>query len=390
MRQNAAVMESRRPPLGGIILGFSAFWAGLILLFAAQTTMAIGMDWREALRGSFGLWLPWILVSPGMLMMAVLFPFSNRTWGRTLAIHVLACVAVLFVGGWLSRNVFTQPHPPRPPFPPPGRQGFPPFPGPGGPPPGDPIEAAEQNAAVLGNFLRGCPVGIPLYVTAVLVIGIMNLRRTTLERELQAAELERQLTAARLETLVSQLQPHFLFNTLNTLVSLMSTDPAQAESVVLNLSRLLRATLEARDKPLIPLRQEMELARDYIQIQQARFGEKLVVDQDISAATRQCAIPPLILQPLLENAVKYSAEKNPSGARIVLLTRKMGEKLVVEIEDSGSGSDDVSQAGCGVGLENVRARLKASFPDQKVSCDLIPNEHGGITVRIEMPAMAAH
>jgi len=373
--------DLRRPAFGGIILGFAGFWLALILLFAAQTSMIVGQDWRDALRGALGLWLPWIIVSPCMLAMAIVFPVGQRRWWRWVPLHIVACIAIVFSGGWLARNVFGPP-----PGPLEAAGGPPPGPGqPFPPPPGRPLRPGQVPTE---NLMRGLPVGIPLYVTALLLVGMTNILRTAQEKELRATELERQLAAARLETLQSQLQPHFLFNTLNTLVSLVATDSGQAEAVILHLSRLLRATLEAREKPLISLQKEMALAHDYLEIQRIRFGDKLAVEELADPAARSCAIPPLILQPLLENSVKYALERNPVGARIRLKTQRSAERLVIEVEDSGGGPASAIHTGHGVGLENVRRRLEASFASQPVVFELRPNTLGGITVHIELPAVA--
>lgn len=375
--------ELRRPPLGGIILGFAAFWVALIILFTAQSAVPVE-DWRGPLRGALGLWLPWIFVSPLMLLMAVLLPLGSRPAWQLVLAHLAACSIILFAGGWLSRNVFTPSHD----RPPPGADFLPPRGGPpprqGGERPLPPHLAEDPNS---NNFMRGLPVGVPLYATALLLVSVLRLRRISQDKELQAADLERQLTSARLDALISQLQPHFIFNTLNTLLSLLSTDPAKAEGVVLHLSGLLRATLDARDKPLISLRKEMELAHDYLEIQRARFGEMLQVEEEIDSATMLCAIPPLILQPLLENAIKYALEKNSSGARLRLRTQRIKDKLVVEVEDSGAGQAPVAATGHGTGVGNVRERLRASFPNQEVTFDLFPNELGGVTARLQMPAL---
>lgn len=360
------------PVLGGLVV----FWICLVALFAAQTSMATNQDWQHALRGASGLWLPWIIVSPAMLVMAFLLPLGARPFWQLLPLHLVACTLILFAGGWMSLNIFSPPMGPRP-----GQPGFEPG---RGPRPGGPMHPPPMD-----NLLRSLPVGLPLYVAAVLLVSSLNFRRLSIERQRQAAELEKQLAATRLETLRAQLQPHFLFNTLNMLTSLVHSDPERAEEMLLSLSNLLRATLEAKDKPLIPLRQELNLVRDYLAIQQNRFAERLEVVEEIATATLSCAIPPLLLQPILENAIKHAVERNVGRSRIRLRTERIAEKVVVEIEDTGAGAQSPPANGHGIGVANVRSRLAASYPDREVSFDLLPNEHGGITARLQLPALAA-
>ena len=216
----------------------------------------------------------------------------------------------------------------------------------------------------------------------------MNLRRISLERERHAAELETQLANARLETLRSQLHPHFLFNTLNALMSLIQTDPGKAEEMVLSLSSLLRATLEAKDKPRIPLRDELQLAHDYLFIQELRYGDRLKTSESMAPETLSCTVPPLILQLVLENAIKYAIDRDVAGGTITLRAERLGEKLIIEVEDSGSGRNAEARESHGIGVSNVRARLAASFPGREVSFDLLPNQMGGITARFQLPVTA--
>lgn len=373
--------ERRFPGLGMVCAGFVVFWFLLIALFAAQMSMGGQEPGREFLRDAIVLWMPWILVSPLMILMAYMLPPGSRPGWQWLPAHVAGCLAILFLAGWLDQAISRPEN--LPPESRPGAGGFPPPLPPG--PPGYPPPVPHPRP---GPIEKSIPVGIPLYVAAVVLVGLFHLRRISAEKESRTAELEKQLTAARLETLRSQLQPHFLFNTLNTVASLVHSDPQKAEAVILNLSSLLRATLKAKDKPLIPLRKELKLAQDYLEIQRARHGDQLEVEQDIPESVMSCAIPPLILQPILENAVKFGVNQNPRGGRIRLRAARIGEKIVMEVEDSGSGTHTDSIEGHGVGVSNTRARLAASFPGREVGFDILPNDKGGITVRMQFPAVA--
>jgi hypothetical protein len=435
-------------------MGFVAFWVCLIALFAAQVMLASDQTWPQALRGSLILWVPWVAVSPLMLAAAYLLPIGGTPLVRLIPGHLLVSVALIFMAGWLSRNVLPapdhnaalQPNPagPQPNFygqpqpgldgtmprpddpgygPPPGPNGEPPplgpngerppiygpngelLPGPQGgfrgglrglgPRAGGPNQLGGQQQPLAAgpgrfteamlNLLRTLPVGLPLYLTSLLLVGSMNLHRISLDKERRANELEKQLTDARLETLRSQLHPHFLFNTLNALMNLVHTDQAKAEEMILCLSSLLRATLEAKDKPRIPLRNELQLAHDYLAIQSLRYGERLLTAESLPPETLACTVPPLILQPVLENAIKYAIDRNAAGGTITLRAERLGEKLILEVEDSGAGRNAETRESHGIGVTNVRARLTAAFPGREVSFDLLPNQFGGITARFQLP-----
>jgi hypothetical protein len=434
-------------PLVIIVAGFIAFWVCLVVLFAAQTMLAMAQPWTQAVRGSLILWVPWMAVSPLMLAAAYVLPVGGARLWKFLLGHLLIAVALMFMAGWLSRNVLPAPDhaaqdelaappgsgapanalqapppgggyaAPRPPPlgpdgyplrpgdpgygpPRPGDPGFVPPAGMNGPPPGPyggqpPPEAGpavtegqRRFTATMVNFLRTLPVGLPLYLTSLFLIGSLNLHRISLEKERRTVELERQLTDARIETLRAQLHPHFLFNTLNALMSLVHTDPAKAEEMILCLSSLLRATLEAKDKLRIPLRDELQLAHEYLSIQSLRYGDRLKTLEILPPDTLACAVPPLILQLVLENAIKYAIDRHAAGGTITLRAQRLGEKLIIEVEDSGSGLNAEARESHGIGITNVRARLAASFPGREVNFDLLPNHLGGITARFQLPVTA--
>jgi len=375
------------------LLGYVSFWLILIFLFATQISWAAMQPLPDAVLGSFALWTPWILVSPLMLLMGYLLPPGGVGIWKFIVGHVVACSVLLAAASALAHLL----------PPPPGEAGaplgptdemmendaFPPSLRP-------PITLEERHDRrlppphdnLMPTLEHTLPVGLPLYVSAVLLVGSIKLRRFSLEKERQAQELETQLTTARLQALQLQLQPHFLFNTLNTLTSLVHTDPAKAEEVLLCLSNLLRATLETKDKNLIPFRQELDLVRSYLTVQRARYGARLKVEETIPLDTLACSVPPLLLLPMVENAIKHAVEPHADGATIRLRSERMAESLVVEVEDSGAGRSTATTSGHGVGVANTRGRLAATYPNRKVGFDLIPNHHGGITARFEMPAVA--
>jgi LytS/YehU family sensor histidine kinase len=236
------------------------------------------------------------------------------------------------------------------------------------------------------------------------------------ERERRALLLESNLANARLDALRAQLQPHFLFNSLNAIAALLRRDPRLAEATLLSLSELLRLALRQSERQEIALREELEFVRRYLEIQQTRFGDRLRVEQDIEAAALDCAVPTLLLQPLVENAIRHGLEPDGNAGLVRLTARKQDGRLVLTVEDDGAGfatqaggiSDrkaivlqagpdsspvagspppgarHAARSGTGIGLTNLRARLETLYGTRQ-ALELGPRPGGGVTVRIEIP-----
>src|SRR6266850_3972618 len=177
----------------------------------------------------------------------------------------------------------------------------------------------------------------------------------------RAARLEMQLVQARLDALVGQLQPHFLFNTLHTISAFVLEDPKQANRMITRLSELLRHSFNRERGPLVTLEEELELLDHYVAIQEARFGERLRVTFRVEAGTGAAMVPTLLLQPLVENAIRYGAARPGRVAEIDIAAVRAGERLRLEVRDNGPGVPDggpISRnGGGGVGIANTRARL---------------------------------
>ena len=200
---------------------------------------------------------------------------------------------------------------------------------------------------------------IATYWAVVIAVSALDYHRLYRDRELRAAQLESALASAHLQALQSQLQPHFLFNTLNTIASLIPDDPAAAEEVVEALSELLRAALREAGHFEIPLDREMELLDQYVQIQEARFQDRLRVRVDVQPALGTLLVPPLLLQPLVENAIRHAVAPRESGGALVVRVEQRDAQLRLTVEDDGPGFTAVMNAEerLGIGLANTQARL---------------------------------
>lgn len=227
----------------------------------------------------------------------------------------------------------------------------------------------------------------------------------------RAARLEGQLARSRLVALRSQLRPHFLFNTLNTIGVLVREDPDRAEATIRRLSGLLRQTLERRDTEQVLLAEELSFLERYLDIQRTRYEERLEVEIDVDAETRDLTVPFLILQPLVENAVGHGVDGRPEGGIVIVRARRDGDRLRLSVEDrprtaghgaaagragaavtpdverprvpAGPGGAPASD-GRGTGLTNVRERLRQLFGDEH-RFEAGPRPDGGFTVVLEVP-----
>jgi len=184
------------------------------------------------------------------------------------------------------------------------------------------------------------------------------------DRERKAAELESELSRAQLQVLQAQVNPHFLFNALNTVSSLVEDDPTKTRRVVAQLSSLLRRSLDSSAQTEIPLGEELSFVRQYLSIMQARYGDRLVYAVDLSASVRRASVPAFVLQPIVENAIKHGVSRIAHRGRVRVAARREGDTVILIVEDNGPGvsrCDDVP--GCGVGLAAVRSRLNQMYGD---------------------------
>ncbi|MEY4488734.1 MAG: hypothetical protein RIQ79_1242, partial [Verrucomicrobiota bacterium] len=232
------------------------------------------------------------------------------------------------------------------------------------------------------------PVALFVLMAAQANSAFLGLR----ERERRAAELTASLAEAKLAALQAQLQPHFLFNALNALATVVHRDAAQADEMINNLAELLRRSLNAGKRPEVTLGEELDHLACYLAIERVRFGDRLQVDWRIEDAARPALLPVLALQPILENAVKHGVERRrESVGRIIIAASVEAGRLRVTITDNGPGPDLDSAAvaapvrpGHGIGLANTRARLHALHGDA-AGVTLEPAVGGGCRVTVTLP-----
>ncbi len=199
------------------------------------------------------------------------------------------------------------------------------------------------------------------------------------------------LLKARMDALSAQINPHFLFNTLNTVSSLIRYDPDSARGVVLKLGNILRRLLR-KHETFVPLREELDFLDDYLDIEVARFGrDNLRISKEVDGRTLEAFIPSMLLQPLVENAIKHGLAEKLEGGQISIRTSSLDARLVIEVEDNGAGipEDRMSQVYVdGIGMSNVHERLRVLYGDD-FRMNISSHEGAGTLVRIEVPELVS-
>jgi len=259
------------------------------------------------------------------------------------------------------------------------------------------VRTAMGNAA---QFWRGAaidllswifitlPFGVAVYLC---MVGIEHATRYFLEareREVQLARLSEQLAGARFAALQAQINPHFLFNTLNTIAVLVRDNDRQAAvRIVEQLSEVLRSTLSSHRANEVTLGEEIELARQYVAIEQARFSDRLRPEFRIDESLLSAAVPSFALQHLVENAIRHGIAKEPNAGQLIIAASLVGEMLEISVTDDGVGIDPEAPIPPGHGIENTRERLRVLYGD-KASLEVARRREGGTIAILRLPYRA--
>jgi len=237
-------------------------------------------------------------------------------------------------------------------------------------------------------------VELAICACAPVVVGIPLKIWNAVRIEQKLEEQGRLLLEARLDALQRQINPHFLFNTLNSIASLIRSKPELAREMIVKLGNILRMLLREREA-FVPLGEELTFTDDYLDIEVVRFGEKLRVVKEISPDTLDVAVPSMLLQPLIENSIKHGLEPRISGGTVTLRSRMEHGRLVIEIEDDGVGIEPggsvaapisgLEREGSGIGMRNVRERMHVLFGGD-AQVEMVSRPGRGTKVRLVMPA----
>jgi two-component sensor histidine kinase len=217
------------------------------------------------------------------------------------------------------------------------------------------------------------------------VCAFLHSRMQTQQALVQKLELERQLTQAQLKALQMQMEPHFLFNTLNAITSLMVQGRnKEAIRTMTHLSDFLRTTLQRKAPEKVPFAEELRIVENYLAIQQVRFAGRLEIKIDATDEAMDGLVPCFLLQPLVENAIKHGIAPKRQGGSIETCVKRVGDNLLMQVRDDGCGMDSSSTQGHGIGLQNIRERLAYFYPDSYEFRAVSPAS-GGYEVTIQIP-----
>lgn len=350
---------------GRLVCWFAGFTVLALIeaaqLYAGQSFEDFTVSWRTALRRAIESHYTVAVLGLGVLRLATWFPFDRARAGRWFARHLLfglgfACLYSVIYAALLNGQESVR---------------------------GKPFVFGETVRKLLALYTYS---NLAMYWMILLGHQGWHYYQRYRERERRAADLEVQLARARLEALRRQLNPHFLFNTLNTIAALIHDQPEVADRTVTRLSDLLRASLAPGDTQETALRQELAFVESYLEIEQTRFGDRLRVGIEVPAELRDALVPALLLQPLVENSLRHGVEKREEGGRITLHASRAGDRLVLAVTDNGPGlpAGATSFAREGIGLANTRARLRHLYgANQELALDRAPG--GGLIVRVSLP-----
>jgi hypothetical protein len=340
--------------LKGWLLSFAAFGV-VALVLGGQFAWAVSLPWTEALRMAARDWLPWALIAPLIFQLVARAPIERNRLKPALALHGACGVGILALCTVWTEVILPMHFPTGPRM---------------QPPPGPPL--------LLGMIAFRMPV----YLAILSAAHAFYFYHRYQERERRTLSLEASLAKARLEALRAQLQPHFLFNSLNAIAELVHVNPEAADDMLAALSDLLRLTLETSAEQELPLRRELEFAERYLAIERVRFGKRLQTSIDAPREVQAAMVPAFLLQPLIENAIRHGLEPKQLEGVLTVGAKRVGENLQLQVKDNGVGLQKHEPLHNGIGLANVRARLQALY---KGAAKLELRDCGGVTAEITIP-----
>jgi two-component sensor histidine kinase len=248
------------------------------------------------------------------------------------------------------------------------------------------VLGADWEAPNFRSYRVGLGLGLVVAALFFFQRSRMKARDATLAAEAQIRELENRRLQAQLSALTAEMNPHLLFNALNTVASLIHRDPDRAEEVVLQLADLYRGVLRSAGSATHPLEDELRLCDAYLQVEHARFGDRLVRELDIdpSIDTQAIRVPVLVLQPFVENAVKHGLSRRARGGKVRLEVRMNGQHLDMTVDDDGVGFGESPERGTGKGIANCKERLSLTY-GARASLVVSAREGGGTRVVVSLP-----
>ncbi|MFT4937023.1 MAG: two-component system LytT family sensor kinase [Paraglaciecola sp.] len=310
------------------------------------------------------IWLPWLILTPIVLWLAIKFPIMPKNWLKALFLHAFFLLVLSFVAGLVISfhyHFFEDMAP--------GMETYQPW----------------QH---IGHFLFGDNLFLfntIIYTILVTNLNIKHFSQMAQQKALIASQLNNQLIESQLQTLKMQINPHFLFNTLNVIsVLVMKSEKEQATEMINRLSNFFRNSLDDKDQQWVPLQKELLHVEQYLAIEQVRFGDKISIVNNYDDEAMLIAVPAMLLQPLVENAMQHGLEEKEGKGQLTLTCRIENEYLVILIADDGAGCNfDDPHFKEGIGLTNVKSRLQQLYGSQ-YEFSISSNQYGGVTVSIKL------
>jgi two-component system, LytTR family, sensor kinase len=349
--------------VGRVLLAALA-WTAVGLVFALPA-LGAGRAWRPSLLGSLAQWWSWGLVAPLIVAVDRILPLSEKQLTRRIVVHLAiglpATALYIYVFAAMLALV--------------GLEAW-----------SAVVDRQTLLVAVRGMFLWS-------WLVYWLIVGAWQVYQyygRYLSTELRMERLERRFSEARLNSLRMQLDPHFLFNALNTISSQVERDPRLARAMIEHLGDLLRLSLESRDRQEIPLAEELAFLDHYLAIQRIRFGDHLNIDLQIDPEVKYASVPSLLFQPLVENAIRHGLSRRSSGGTVIVSARRVDHQLEIRVLDDGVGlpAGWVLATSSGLGLSLTRDRVAGLHPDGTSHFAVRRRPAGGTEVEIRLPLSA--
>jgi len=327
--------------------------------------------WHYLLAWLSGVYI-WALLTPAILWFGRQFPIERGNWFLRVALHLLLSAGFSVFELSLESALYSRMHL-------------------------FPLLMKDFRGTLAQLLVRGFHGGVLNYwIVLGVQWGVLYYRRyqegsrEVLKFELRASELQSQLMSARLNALKMQLQPHFLFNTLNAITVLVRQQKGKdAEQMLGHLSDLLRGVLEDVDVQEVSLRRELEYLQLYLAIEQVRFPDRLRVEISADSATQEASVPQLILQPIVENAIRHGIGRSSSAGRILISASTINGTVELRVQDDGPGLSPNDSSEEGIGLANTRARLQQLY-GQDARLEIENCDRGGVVVTMNIPFHQFH
>ncbi|HWQ33413.1 MAG TPA: histidine kinase [Blastocatellia bacterium] len=340
-------------------LNYYLFSSHYVEIFSPPPTLAQMLIWE------IPYWLLWAMMAPLVFLITRRFPLERESWLRNATVHVIACFLLSVAHRIIYLPICWLLY----------------------------VDAYRRIPTLIGlyssDLFFNLPTGFMSYGTILLVSNVTDYYERYQAGELRASQLETQLAQAQLQALRMQLQPHFLFNTLNSISALQLTDVQAANAMTARLGDFLRLTLDNAGTQEVTLREEMEFLRCYLEIERVRFQDRMQVTIEVEPETLDVQVPNLILQPIVENSIRYAVMLRAAAGHIQIRAQRINGFVRIEVQDDGPGlqmprnSNRVTRGG--IGLTNTQARLRELYGSAH-RFELTDAPDGGLVVTLEIPA----